>query len=109
MIEVIDPRKSDAFRLNEVSLKEMFRPQVKLDEQVKIDGASSWALGWAIQERESGNVILHSGGNDGFRSLAAASVERKSGFVILTNGDHGGKVIYNPVFGEIMNRLLAGP
>jgi len=36
-------------------------------------------------------------------------VERKSGFIILTNGDNGGKVFSNHAFGELMNRLLAGP
>jgi CubicO group peptidase (beta-lactamase class C family) len=64
--EIVDPKESDAFRLNKKSLQEMVRPQVKLDEQQKIDGASSWALGWAIQERGSGNVIVHSGGRTGF-------------------------------------------
>ena len=108
LIEIVNPKESDAFRLSKKSLREMVRPQVKLDEQQKIDGASSWALGWGVQERETGNVIVHSGGNDGFRSLAMASVEKKSGFIILTNGDSGGKVIYNQALGEILNRLLAG-
>jgi CubicO group peptidase (beta-lactamase class C family) len=108
LIEIVDPKGGDAFRLSKKSLQEMVRPQVKLDEQQKIDGASSWALGWAIQERKNGNLIVHSGGQDGFRSLAMASVERKSGFIILTNGDNGGKVIHNQTLGSIMNRLLAG-
>ncbi len=108
LIEIVEPKGSDAFRLNKKSLQEMVRPQVKLDEQQKIDGARSWALGWAIQERETGNVIVHSGGQDGFRSLAMASVERKSGFIILTNGDNGGKVINNQTLGGVMNRLFAG-
>ncbi len=108
LIEIVNPKESDAFRLNKKSLQEMVRPQVKLDEQQKIDGAISWALGWAIQERETGNVIVHSGGQDGFRSLAMASVERKSGSIILTNGDNGGKVINNQTLGGVMNRLFAG-
>jgi hypothetical protein len=37
-----------------------------------------------------------------------ASVEGKSGFVIMTNGDNGWKVIYNQIFGEVMDRFLAG-
>jgi hypothetical protein len=82
----------------------MLRPQVKLGEDQKIDGASSWALGWAIQEKKNGNVIVHSGGQDGFRSVAMASVERKSGLIILTNGDNGGKVIYNETLGELLRR-----
>ncbi len=93
LIAVVDPKPGDAHRLNRASLAEMVRPQIKLADDQKIDGATSWALGWAIQERDTGNLIVHSGGQAGFRSLAMASVERKSGFIILTNGDSGGKVI----------------
>ena len=45
---------------------------------------------------------------EGFRSLAMASVERKSGFVLLTNGDGGAKVLYDTRLGEVLNRLLPG-
>ncbi len=86
----------------------MLKPQVKLPADQKIDGASSWAMGWAIQERPSGNVIVHSGGQAGFRSLAMASVEKQSGFIILTNGDNGGKVIYDQALQQILDRLLVG-
>jgi CubicO group peptidase (beta-lactamase class C family) len=108
LIEILDPKAGDEFRLSKKSLSEMIRPQVKLDEHQKIDGASSWALGWAIQERETGNVIIHSGGQDGFKSLTMASVERKSGFVILTNGDNGWKIFQNEAFRRILDALLAG-
>ena len=86
----------------------MLRPQVKLPDNEQIDGASSWALGWAVQERASGNVIVHSGGQAGFRSLAMASVERKAGFIILTNSDKKGMIFADPLFTNTMNRLLAG-
>ena len=108
LIEVLDPKASDAFRLNKKSHQEMLRPQIKLAEGEKIDDADTWALGWAIQQRKTGKVILHSGGQTGFRSLAMASVNRKSGFIILTNSDNGGRLIFNPAFAEIMNRLLVG-
>jgi CubicO group peptidase (beta-lactamase class C family) len=108
LLEVIAPKPSDAFRLTPPSLKEMLRPQIKLAKGQEIDGASAWALGWAIQERPTGNVILHSGGQTGFRSLTMASVERKSGFVILTNGDNGGKVCYDLTLGTLLTPLLAG-
>ena len=109
LMEIVNAKDSDAFRLNRKSVQEMLRPQVKLPENEKIDGADSWALGWAVQQRPSGNVIVHSGGQSGFRSLAMASVERKSGFIVLTNSDNGGKVIHDPAFGGLMERLLAGP
>jgi CubicO group peptidase (beta-lactamase class C family) len=109
LIEVIDAKPADAFRLNQKSRQEMLRPQVKLPDAEKIDGADSWALGWAIQQRPTGNVIVHSGGQSGFRSLALASVERKSGFIMLTNGDAGGRVLYDEKLSDLLNPLLAGP
>jgi len=108
LIEIVRHKPPDSFRLNAASLREMLRPQVKLPDNEKIDGASAWALGWAVQEHDSGNVIVHSGGQAGFRSLAMASVERKSGFIILTNSDRGGMVFNDPLFTDTMNRLLAG-
>ena len=109
LIEIVNPKESDAFRLTRNSLDEMLRPQIKLPETEKIDGADSWALGWAVQERKTGNVIVHSGGQAGIQSLTMASVERKSGFIVLTNSDNGWKVFHNPAFGELMDRLLASP
>jgi CubicO group peptidase (beta-lactamase class C family) len=109
LIEIVDPKESDAFRLSMKSLKEMLRPHVRLAVGEKIDGADSWALGWAIQQRKTGSVIVHSGGQSGFRSLTMASVERKSGFIVFTNGDNGGGVFHHPAFSELMDRLLAGP
>jgi CubicO group peptidase (beta-lactamase class C family) len=102
LIEVIDPKKSDAFRLNEKSRQEMLRPQVRVSD------SSSWALGWQIQHGEKGDVITHGGDNKGFHAFVAASVERKYGFVILTNGENGTQVINNLVFSETLQRLLVG-
>jgi CubicO group peptidase (beta-lactamase class C family) len=94
LISLFEGKEDDAFRLNSTSLSEMFRPQVKLPSDKLIDGCTSWALGWGIYEGPKGNVIVHSGGQPGFRSLTMASVEKKAGFVALTNSDNGGKVIY---------------
>jgi CubicO group peptidase (beta-lactamase class C family) len=106
IIGLFTPKESDPYRLSTKSLKEMFRPQVKLREDQKIDGASSWALGWAVQERNSGNIILHSGGQSGFKSLTMVSIERRSGFVMLTNSDNGGYLLYNEDLGNVLNRLF---
>jgi CubicO group peptidase (beta-lactamase class C family) len=109
LIEVLDQKQEDGFRLSKKTVAEMVRPQIKLPDAEKIDGADSWALGWAVQERKAGNVILHSGGNTGFSCLTMASPRRKSGFVIFTNSDNGGKVFYSRAFGTVVNRLLDGP
>jgi hypothetical protein len=93
LIEVLDPKPSDSFRLTRTSRDEMIRPQVKAD------GAASWALGWQILHQKKGNLLSHGGDNPGFKSFVLASAERKSGYVILTNGDNGG---------EAMGKLVSG-
>jgi CubicO group peptidase (beta-lactamase class C family) len=103
LIEIIDPKPSDAFRLKKDSLKEMLRPQVKRNAQ------SSWALGWEINHTENGDFLRHGGGNPDFHCLVAASVERKSGYVIVTNSGKGYEgVIAKLITGEILSRFLGG-
>lgn len=106
LIEVLDPKPADRYRLTKKMHDEMLRPQVKLKEEGKIDGADAWALGWAVQQRKTGDVVLHSGGQDGFRSLTMGSVARKSGFVMFTNSDNGGKVLFHPKLATVLNTLL---
>jgi len=106
IVGLFTPKENDPYRLNRKSLGEMFRPQLKLRDGQKIDGASAWALGWAVREREGGNIVLHSGGQAGFKSLMMVSIERKSGFVMLTNGDSGGYLLYNEELGNVLNRLF---
>jgi CubicO group peptidase (beta-lactamase class C family) len=106
IISLFEPKDNDPFRLSKKSIEEMHRPHVKLKPDQQIDGASSWGLGWAIQERPGGNVVLHSGGHSGYRSLSMLSVQRQSGFIMLTNGDTGGRVVYDQALGNILNRLL---
>ncbi|HTE23821.1 serine hydrolase domain-containing protein [Flavitalea sp.] len=99
-------KENDPYRLNKNSLTEMVKPQVKLPDNQKIDGADSWALGWAVKERQGGNIILHSGGQTGLKSLAMVSIEKKTGFVMLTNSDNGGYLLYNESLTNILNRLF---
>jgi CubicO group peptidase (beta-lactamase class C family) len=103
LIEIIDPKPSDAFRLNKNSLEEMLRPQVKRNSQ------SSWALGWEIEHTEKGDFIRHGGGNPGFQCFVAASVKRKSGYVMMTNSENGYYgIISKLITGEILPRFLGG-
>jgi CubicO group peptidase (beta-lactamase class C family) len=95
LISLFSARDNNPFRLNAASLSDMLRPQVKLPANQLIDECTSWGLGWGIQERPTGNLIVHSGGQSGFRSLTMASIDKKSGFVALTNGDNGGKLVYH--------------
>jgi CubicO group peptidase (beta-lactamase class C family) len=101
--EVLDPKPSDAFRLTAASRSTMFRPHVKVDD------ATSWALGWQIQHQKKGDMWSHGGDNPGFKAFVLASAERKSGYVILTNGDSGSEVIGALVNGETsLNQFVTG-
>ena len=108
LIEIVAPKASDEFRLKPETLREMVRPHVKLPPDQKIDGATAWALGWAVQEKPEGNWLVHSGGQSGFRSLAMTSLEKRTGFIVLTNSDNGAKVIYGPRMLELLARVLNG-
>ena len=103
LIEVLDPKPSDAFRLSETSRAEMLRPQVKVDD------ASSWALGWQILHQKKANLLSHGGDNPGFKAFVLASAERQSGYVILTNGDNGSEVIGKLAGGDTaLNLFVTG-
>jgi CubicO group peptidase (beta-lactamase class C family) len=103
VIEIIDPKASDAFRLTRDSLEEMLRPQVKINPR------SSRALGWQIDHTENGDFMRHGGNNPGFNCLVAASVERKSGYVIMTNSENGyNGVITKLIGGETLSPFLGG-
>jgi CubicO group peptidase (beta-lactamase class C family) len=102
LIELIDPKPRDGYRLTADSLKEMVRPQVKVTD------SHSWGLGWAIEHKKTGgDIITHSGDNPGFKALTAASIEKKTGFIIMTNGDRGfDEIIVRVVSSEPMQRFL---
>jgi CubicO group peptidase (beta-lactamase class C family) len=103
LVEVIDPKPQDAFRLSRTTRDEMIRPQVKVDE------TSSWALGWRILHGNTGDLIAHGGENVGFQNFVAASVVRKAGYVIMTNGDNGIKIIAELTNGATpLNALVSG-
>jgi len=104
LLEVLDPKPSDAYHLSRTTRDEMIRPQVKVDE------SSSWALGWQVFHGKSGDVISHSGDNPGFKAFVVASAPRKSGWVILMNGDNAGPIIQTLVDEKCpLNEVFAGP
>ena len=102
LIEVIAPKSPDQYRLKRDTVTEMLRPQIKVDGPE----ASWWALGWSIRKAAFGNIIAHGGDNEGFHSFAVASPERRSGFVIMTNGENGGKFLVDLLTGPLLNPLL---
>jgi CubicO group peptidase (beta-lactamase class C family) len=95
LIEVIKPKASDAFRLSNDSLAEM--------QNQRLDFA-----GAGLADTIHGERRLHHarGGNPGFAAFVVASVPRKSGLVIMTNGDNGHLVIDKLLLGEILHQFL---
>lgn len=88
LIEMIAPKPPDGFRLTAASLKEMCRPHVK--------EANAWGargLGWQLVHTDKGEVIQHGGDNRGFHAFAVASIERRFGAVVMTNGENGATMI----------------
>lgn len=56
-----------------------------------------WALGWRIVTTRDGFLSGPSGDNPGFYCRSEACPARKCGFVIMTNGDKGVKLIQRVV------------
>ena len=82
MLEILEPKPADAFRLNQDSLRDYLRPQVKRDE------ITSASLGWVIGRLNGLTAFSHAGSAAGWQCEVSASTDRKSGFVIMTNGDN---------------------
>lgn len=105
MTEVIAPRPRDAFRLGPDRTAEMLRKQVGTNDEF----SSSWALGWRIISSSGRDFFMHAGVNKGFHSVALASLDGRSGYVAMTNGDNGNAVLNNLLFSPLMQRFLTGP
>lgn len=81
LLEILDPKPADAFRLDENSRREYLRPQFKRDE------ISSSSLGWVVAQFNGLTSFTHAGSAAGWNCDAIASTDRKAGIVIMTNGD----------------------
>jgi CubicO group peptidase (beta-lactamase class C family) len=95
LLEFLDPKPADAFRLNDASRAEMLRPQVK-----KTD--TTWeGLAWHLEQIDGIPLLFsHAGQDAGYYCLCAASTERRSGLMIMLNGDS-----YVPM----LMKMLANP
>ena len=94
LLEFLAPKPANNFRLNEASRREMLRPQVKTRF-----GAEG--LAWNLEAHEGvPQLFAHSGSDAGYYCFAAASLERRSGLMVMLNGD-----AYVP----FLMKLLANP
>lgn len=100
LVEVMQPKTADAYRLQETTRREMLKPHIEALSPIK----ASWALGWQIWHLEGGDVVVHGGDSNGWHSQAAFSPERKAGFVVLTNGEGG----YGMIMNELLETLVSG-
>jgi hypothetical protein len=97
----MDPKPADGYRLNDSSRAEMLKPHVDVPAPVK----ASWALGWQIWHLDRGDLVLHGGDDTGWHSQSAFSPDRKTGFVILTNGEGGYPLIWNELLKPLLELL----
>jgi CubicO group peptidase (beta-lactamase class C family) len=105
LLEVIAPRRTDAYRLDSGHWKEMLRPQIDLSAPSSYPFKLAWSLGWEVFQTDQGDIVGHGGDNEGFHSFMAGSTERKSGFVVMNNGEGGYKLISKVQTDLIMSLL----
>ena len=93
--EFLDPKPSDNSRLTTASRAEMLRPQIKKSE-------NTWGgLSWHLEQFEGIPMLFsHAGSADGWYCLAAGCTERRSGLMVMLNGDN-----YVP----FLMKMLANP
>jgi CubicO group peptidase (beta-lactamase class C family) len=82
LLEFLNPKPADNFRLTEASRKEMLRPQIK-----KTD--TTWeGLAWALEQHEGTPMLFtHAGQDAGWYCFTAGCAERRSGLMVMLNGD----------------------
>jgi CubicO group peptidase (beta-lactamase class C family) len=62
---------------------EMLQPQVRVNAHV------AWGLGWGLEASGAGQAFWHWGDNPGYKSVALALRDSRTGVVAMTNGDGG--------------------
>ena len=82
LLEILDPKPADAFRLSERGLREYLRPQMKRDE------IKSGSLGWVVAQTNGLTILSHAGSAPGWYCDAIQIAGRKAGIVIMSNGDN---------------------
>ena len=100
LVEVMQSKPADAFRLQQTTRREMLRPHIEARSPIK----ASWALGWQVWHLDGGDVIVHGGDSNGWHCQSALSPDRQTGFVVLTNGEGGYAMIMN----ELLETLVDG-
>ena len=103
LIEVMQPKPADDYRLTEASRTEMLTPHVEAGTS---PFKTSWALGWQIWHLDPGTVVAHGGDFDGWHSQSAFSPGRRNGFVVLTNGEGGLGLIWTDLLQPLVDGVV---
>ena len=82
---------------------ELLGPQVKVSDEYSV----SWTLGWKrLTVPGAGEAITHGGDNPGFHCVAVASLEKRSGFVLITNSEGGLQLVNKFLAVDLSLRLF---
>jgi CubicO group peptidase (beta-lactamase class C family) len=103
LIEMMQPKPSDDYCLSAASHTEMLKPVIDVPGPVKM----SWALGWQIWHLDPGDMIAHGGDDSGWHCMSGFSPVRKTGFVIMTNGEGGGPMIFDELLKTLAGTLFS--
>jgi CubicO group peptidase (beta-lactamase class C family) len=82
-IAVFSEAMLSMYQSDELIMKEMFRPQIRIDDH------NSWGLGFAIEEADGVTTYWHSGINPGMQSLFVIAPQANKIVTVMTNSDNG--------------------
>jgi CubicO group peptidase (beta-lactamase class C family) len=82
LLAYLNPPPADAFHLGDASRREMLRPQVE-------KAGGTWeGLAWSLEQHPGTPMLFtHAGQDAGWYCMTAACVERRSGLMVMLNGD----------------------
>lgn len=103
LMETLDPKPVDEFRLSRPMRNEMLRPQIKAPDT---DPPSAWALGWQIFHDQGLDLIGHAGMDNGWRTIAFGAPANKSGYVAMTNSENGSGLLARLLLFEATQAFL---
>jgi CubicO group peptidase (beta-lactamase class C family) len=105
LIETLEPKPADEFRLSRQMRNEMLRSQVKAPDT---DPPSEWALGWQKFHDRGLDLIGHGGMDSGWRTVAFGVPANKCGYVAMTNSENGSALLARLLLFEATQEFLRG-
>jgi CubicO group peptidase (beta-lactamase class C family) len=102
MLEILDPKGPDQFRLKPSTVAQMVRPQVETHDKYN----TAWGLGVAIFRTKTGENVGHAGDNTGFHCVSLMSLPHNSGIVVMTNSEGGARLLNGLVTSDLLTPFL---